>query len=333
MFVNSAQHVFFGVYNGGQNITGGSGCPTLAANTWYHLAGTYDGTTIRLYVNGAACGTPTTTSVALDTSSPIQFANSNPTATTRAIDDVRIYNRALSAAEITTQYQSYNSALGLGGAGGAINLGKGLVGEWSMNGNAKDTTPFSGNGTVSNATLTTDRKGSANSAYSFNGTNAMISIPDSSALDFGTGDFTESAWVKSTATQVSGMFPMIINKAGAPSGFGFDLMLYASTSFSGPAIEVFDGVQHGVYTNVNIRDGVWHSVVGVRSGSTISLYVDGSFIGSSGGVTGSVNTTNTLDIGGTGNSSGWANASIDDVRLYNRALSAAEIAALYRSYK
>src|SRR5674476_1530340 len=51
-----------------------------------------------------------------------------------------------------------------------VNLQKGLVGWWKMNGNTKDATPYANNGTNNGATLTTDRKGVANGAYSFDGT-------------------------------------------------------------------------------------------------------------------------------------------------------------------
>jgi hypothetical protein len=55
-----------------------------------------------------------------------------------------------------------------------IELQRGLVSHWKLDGNAKDATPQGNNGTVYNATLTTDRKARANSAYNFNGTNAYI---------------------------------------------------------------------------------------------------------------------------------------------------------------
>jgi hypothetical protein len=64
----------------------------------------------------------------------------------------------------------------------AINLQKGLVASYPFNGNAKDATPYANNGTVSGATLTTDRKGKANSAYSFNGSNATISASSTYGL-------------------------------------------------------------------------------------------------------------------------------------------------------
>ena len=56
----------------------------------------------------------------------------------------------------------------------------GLVGWWPFNGNASDESGNNNNGIVNGATLTSDRNGNINSAYSFN--NNTISIPDNSSI-------------------------------------------------------------------------------------------------------------------------------------------------------
>ena len=61
----------------------------------------------------------------------------------------------------------------------------GLVGYWGFNGNANDQSGNGNNGTVNGATLTTDRNGNANSAYSFDG-NDFIEIADNPTLNFTT---------------------------------------------------------------------------------------------------------------------------------------------------
>jgi hypothetical protein len=60
---------------------------------------------------------------------------------------------------------------------------EGLVGWWPFNGNANDESGNGTDGVVTGATLTTDRFGSVNSAYNFNGTSDFISIPDNNSLD------------------------------------------------------------------------------------------------------------------------------------------------------
>ena len=80
------------------------GAATLAANTWSHLAATYDGVTLRLYVNGTEVASrPQTGSIA--TSNGALTIGGDPLYGqffAGRIDEVRIYNRALSAAEIQT---------------------------------------------------------------------------------------------------------------------------------------------------------------------------------------------------------------------------------------
>jgi uncharacterized repeat protein (TIGR01451 family) len=96
-----------------QNVFGGS---RLAANTWAHLAATYDRTTIRLYVNGVQVATAAQTA-AISTSTGLLAIGANFYGEyfNGLIDEVRIYNRALTAAEIQT-----DMAAPLGGGGTLI---------------------------------------------------------------------------------------------------------------------------------------------------------------------------------------------------------------------
>lgn len=85
---------------------GVSGTTDLAPNAWSHLAATYDGTTIRLFVNGAQVGSaPAPEGELPQGSGPLTLGANNVFGTERfrgLIDEVRVYNRALSATEITT---------------------------------------------------------------------------------------------------------------------------------------------------------------------------------------------------------------------------------------
>jgi hypothetical protein len=74
----------------------------LAANTWTHLAMTYDLTTIRLYVNGSLAASTATTGSATTSTGPLRIGGNSVWGEHFAglIDDVRVYNRALSAFEI-----------------------------------------------------------------------------------------------------------------------------------------------------------------------------------------------------------------------------------------
>ena len=70
----------------------------------------------------------------------------------------------------------------------------GLVGYWPFNGNANDESGNGNNGTVSGATLTNDRNGIANKAYSFNGISDYITISSNALINI-TGSYSVSFWI------------------------------------------------------------------------------------------------------------------------------------------
>jgi hypothetical protein len=74
----------------------------LPANTWSHLAGTYDGTTLRLYVNGVQVASRAQTGSIATTTDPLQIGGDSFFGQyfQGTIDEFRIYNRALTATEI-----------------------------------------------------------------------------------------------------------------------------------------------------------------------------------------------------------------------------------------
>jgi Tfp pilus assembly protein PilE len=92
------------------NLAGNLTCAgvTAAINTWYFLAGTYDGSTVRMYVNGTACSNTTSlTGGIADTTGLLRIGqqkNGNNRWFDGDIDDVRVYNRVLTPTEIQTVY-------------------------------------------------------------------------------------------------------------------------------------------------------------------------------------------------------------------------------------
>ena len=77
------------------------GSASLPANAWSHLTSTYDGSALRLYVNGTLVATKPTIGSIITTSSPLRFGGSGLGEWFKgSLDDIRIYNRPLSTAEI-----------------------------------------------------------------------------------------------------------------------------------------------------------------------------------------------------------------------------------------
>lgn len=326
----SNKRLYIEVYSGGTwpKVYGTNNSVTL--NAWSHVAVTVNGSNgVTFYVNGVSAGTGTLSSgpTATATSFVIgsapcgggqQFGGS--------ISDVRVYNRVLSASELTAQAQSYNSQTAIGGSPqSSINLGKGLVGYWPMNGNAKDATPYSDNGTVTNATLTTDRKGRSNSAYSFSG-NGVIVTTNNNILSI-TGGLTLSVWVNITN---DGTYQPIITKNANEYEMAADFRSGATNLQISQNNNTTNAKVTGFFTGYT---GVWIHIAIVTDGTHTYFYRNGSLVQTSGYNTPSVG-TDKVALGSRGTGSSYhLNGSMDDVRIWNRALSGSEIAVLYNEYQ
>jgi len=97
---------FIGATNGTYRIV--EGTTTYSSNNWYHVVATYDGAQLKLYVNSEMDNTPTNVSTNIITTDGILDIGGGTglECWKGLIDEVRIYNRALSAKEIKEQYNS-----------------------------------------------------------------------------------------------------------------------------------------------------------------------------------------------------------------------------------
>lgn len=313
--------------NIGQKLISGGTCPT-ASSGWHHYAATYDGSIAKLYVDGVVVGSLATSGNIAYSGTPLNIGRYDGGSYTfnGDIDDVRLYNRALTQAEVQQQYQSYDSQINLNTSPSAVqnNINAGLTGSWPFNGNAKDTTPFGRNGTLfGNTTLAANRYGEASRAYAFDGSGDYIDM--GSGTLSGSNDFSMAAWVKSTQlTAYSGAIASGVS-AGAQSA-------YIGT-VAGAQVGTSNSLGGGFY-GFNIGSGLgvinqWAHVALTYGSGSVKLYINGTLTNTatytpslSPGVlrVGRIGTDTIYDFKG----------SIDDVRLYNRVLSAVEVQALYQ---
>jgi hypothetical protein len=209
----------------------------------------------------------------------------------------------------------------------------GLVGYYPFSGNSNDLSGNNNNGTVSGAVMTTDRFGNANSAYSFNG-NSEIRIPNSSSLANFTDKYTMSAWVDISAFNSDGLFPIIDkNQLCAPtSGTTPFLFSGSNNTTNGYHIQNIDcGVQTQLgRANEASNLNTWTHVVAVYNGTDIKIYVN-DILKFTNPSTGNISaSTGDLTIGrATFGNGHYAIGSIDDLRIYNEALSPTDVTALY----
>ncbi len=211
--------------------------------------------------------------------------------------------------------------------------GEGLVGYWSLD-EGSGMTAFDGSGNGNNGTWNGTASGTSgyysagkvgNWAGYFNGSNDYVNAGTSTAYQF-TGPFTISAWVNPSGIGV------FVSKEDA-GGNGYIFADYTSSTVN---FCIFNGSTqncegYGGGTNAP-PEGAWSFVVAVYNGSSLSYYLNGSFVSLTTTTIVPTVSTGPLVIGLT-QRGGFSDFSglIDDVRIYNRALSATEIQAIYNA--
>jgi hypothetical protein len=206
----------------------------------------------------------------------------------------------------------------------------GLVAYYPFDGSARDASLYQNHarehGTITYAA------GLAGQAASFNGTDAYIEAHDATWLHFGTGSFTVAAWVKTNGASTA----PIVDK-GAPT-LTAEGAFHALVSTGAARLAIQSVASGGDYKDVRstsrIDDGAWHHVVAIRDATNqqLKLYVDGAQAATPAADTGigNIDSARALLIGGDAGGTRFKGL-IDEVYLYNRAVSAAEVSALYTS--
>ncbi|MBK7498428.1 MAG: T9SS type A sorting domain-containing protein [Ignavibacteriales bacterium] len=203
-------------------------------------------------------------------------------------------------------------------------LDSGLVAFYPFNGNANDETGNGYNGSVSGATLTMDRFNLSDKAYNFiyNGFSSdKIQVSGTSGLNFSTGGFSLSAWIKFSGTAGAGNNYPIVSKHTCGEQSGYILMLYnGKLTFWLAGSSGYNVLS----TTEDYTDNSWHHVVAVYDGSNKYIYVDGVLKNS---VAFSYSVFNSADwaLGGYNGCNGGFNGKVDEVKIYSRPLSAAEV--------
>jgi hypothetical protein len=203
----------------------------------------------------------------------------------------------------------------------------GLVGYWPFNGNANDQSGNGNNGTVNGATLTADRNGNANAAYSFDGVNDWININNSNSLN-PPSQITISAWVNTLAYNVSNA-SMVVNKGWDQGPGHYDLLVFSPNNKSRFVI----GSNISVESNSIININQWTLITASIDSLTMKIYVNGTLENTVLQNNNNSFGTNTdpLYIGkhDYNNFPYYFNGKIDDIAIWNRALTQNEITQLY----
>ena len=208
-----------------------------------------------------------------------------------------------------------------------VDLTNGLVAWYPFDGNASDMSGNGNHGTVNGATLGTNRHGQENKAYRFDGVDDWIEVNHHPSIDFDNADsFTLSLWLKFGVGNTN--YRSIIEKW---SGFGAYSHVLRHSDTSHIYFNRWDGSSAD---RLDITEDefpqIFQHVIVTSNGSRLSLFLNLLHKQSVSISTGSTSNTSNLFFGKRGGSStynfsGW----LDEVRLYDRALSASELLALY----
>lgn len=289
---------------------------TLTAGTWYHIVGSYDSTTqiAKLYINGTpetATSSGTIPSSIGDDAGAFQIGAEDRNNTPKnfydgIIDEVRMYNRALSSLEIQQLHK----------------WSPGPIAYWKMDENTGTTTnDSSGNGSVSSTFVgnTSWIRGRFGSGLFFDGTDDNIRIVENTSTDIGAlqDSHTIGAWFKTSANYSS--TGQILGKASNTLTYPFSLYM---TSTETVCYTIADGTFFpSACTTETYNDGQWHYATAVRNTSTdtLYLYIDGILKVTATDTTTGSNVNNddiVIGNGGTSYTLYDFSGSIDDVKLY-----------------
>jgi len=311
---------------------------SIPTGEWVHLVGVYEPSSyIRLFVNGSLAKENTVSIPASQCENGLNWyigaREGNQGWFNGTIDEVRIYNRSLNATEINWSYQR-----GLSGLPSNVS-DTGLVGYWALNETggdlAEDSSNESNDGTLHNYDGPIWSSGKFGRALDFDGVEDYITITDSGLSSGFPGkngenhsEMTLSAWFNADTLS---NYPMIAAKYDSGPDVGsFECFWYNNELYFG--ISTPSG---GSYATKNFSDtGNWHYVAGIYDGSKASIYVDG-VKGTDGTIRNDCinGSTYSFRIGSNdeaGSNNKW-DGTIDEVRIWNRALSPEEINASYNS--
>jgi hypothetical protein len=216
-----------------------------------------------------------------------------------------------------------------------FSLSTSLVAYYPFTGNAIDSSGNGNNGTVSGASLTTDRFGNANSAYFFNGSGNLITVTNKNLTL--SGNFTVSCWVKINNLTPSYFDEAIFSQWDDRKATKFLIGYRNDNAQSGFSFYKYgaNGVGYNNYQTNWSSNTAWNQIVATYElGFVSKIYINGSMVYTTSSVPAALSnpssTVTPIEIGHAHGQYGdlWFNGLIDDIRVHNRILSDSEISYL-----
>ena len=300
---------------GGNNITVTANGTTADAsvtnpvNTWIHYAITYDGAYVRMYRNGVPVKAQALTVNTVNATNVFTLGKTvaGTAGIDASLDDLNIYNRALTLDEINILYNSLPTP----------------IQEYSFDNTLANTQGVNAFSQTIQGTYVNGRKGNITGALRLVGEGSVANIPN---LPVGTSKRTVSFWVNfQQLTSIGGNYDFLFGYGSAATSQAWGLSHYNSQLIN-------FGYNNDYAAPVSLSTGQWiHMAVVWGDAGLQQIYVNGNNVGSSTKTWNTANTT-TFYLGGFLTAVTKFVGAFDDLKIYNTNLTAAQVAVLAQNY-
>ena len=306
---------------------------------WHHVAVVNNANTFQLYIDGKADGSSSVMNPNITSGNAMIGKSTDGAANdwyfNGDIDELRVYNRALLAGDVLNLYNATKNKFV------KVAPKNGLVGYWNMDANdisgatIYDKSGNGNNGTISGAVI---GSGKVKEALDFDGSNDSIVVTQSSAINL-TANMTLSAWVyiNGYGAGCTGDQEIIFKRDSG--GTNYQFYYGGDTPGRTNKISYYDGT-NTLISNDTVNQGVWNHVALTvdDAGNSGTIYINGVSSGSGTANIGGDSTPDlyiglSYDVGQCSGQDYPFFGMIDEVRIYNRELSVAEMTQLYEATK
>ena len=209
---------------------------------------------------------------------------------------------------------------------------KGLVASYSFAGNAVDATANGNDGEVKGATLTTGHDGSAKSAYLLNGQDSYLVIPHSQSLSLA-AQASFSLWWRHVPQASQDNYYTLFEKSDPERGGHSRYGMWLIGDHIEVCIEAPDHSAQNCLDSSGALSNGWHFIAATFDGKALRIYLDGKPSGERAVTPAGISQSNFETFVGTDQYAPtpiYTRGVIDNLRIYNRALSGAEIMKVYQ---
>jgi hypothetical protein len=318
----------------------------ITADRWHHLAVTFS-SSMTMYFDGALQSDTDTVDMGMQNgAAPLILGNLEVGAigymnAGSRLDDVRIYNRVLLPSEITG---IYNKRAAVRTGGGSGDFTSDLVGHWSLD-QTEGTIAYDSAGS-NDGTMVGGLNASAHSvdgvrelALSFDGNDDYIDLGNPPALQF-TDDLTIAGWAYFDTFNAGATDDSIVIKRGTSGNRSWEFKATDDCGSATVAMQIYINASNQAEQRcgaTTLKTNRWYHFVGVYSAGaqTIDVYLDGepdngTLTPGTNGIPAAIHGSSAdVTIGAKDTLAAYMEGMMDDLRIYNRALSAEDVKALY----